>query len=216
MGALATLTGTGEKAAVALAAAMERVSSSSEGIAEIVEAVDDFAERTNLLAMNAAIEAAHAGAFGRGFAIISGEVKKLALSQSERAARIKEIVSEISASVGAGAKDTEKVRGTLKEIASGAQTAAERIAEVTTGTREQKRASEEISDSMEALAAAAASIRDEAAHQAEYSDRVRKAVASIADESVTVLQSTKAIVDEGALLARSIRTLGDWPRRAGP
>jgi methyl-accepting chemotaxis protein len=209
VGALAELTGSGEKSAAALAAAMERISSSSAGIAEVVEAVEDFAERTNLLAMNAAIEAAHAGVYGRGFAIISGEVKKLAFLQSERASRIKEIVTVISANVGEGANDTEKVRGALKKIASGAKTAAERIAEVTTGTREQKRASEEISSSMESLAAAASSIRDEASRQAEYADRVRSAVASIASESVTVLQSTKAIVEDGASLAGAIRTLGD-------
>jgi methyl-accepting chemotaxis protein len=87
--------------------------------------------------MNAAIESTHAGVFGKGLLHHLGEVKKLAQAQSERAARIKKSFSEITDNFGEGAADTERVRSALKEIASGAQTAAERIAEVTTGIREQ-------------------------------------------------------------------------------
>jgi methyl-accepting chemotaxis protein len=201
---LAELTGTGEKAAQALSGAMERVSAASLGIGEVLAAVEDFAERSNLLAMNAAIEAAHSGQAGRGFAIIAGEVKKLAQAQGDRAARIKEIVADISARVAEGARDAEGLKRTLKRIADGASEAAGRLEDVRRGTGEQKRASEEISASMEALAAAIAAIRAEAGRQAEYSERVRAAVAAIAAEAVDARGAAKSMVEDGAGLVETV------------
>jgi methyl-accepting chemotaxis protein len=212
---LASLTGSGEKAASALAGAMERVSSASVGIGEVVDAVNDFAERTNLLAMNAAIEAAHSGQAGRGFAIIAGEVKKLALSQAERAARIKDIVGEISSRVGEGAHDAENLRTTLREIAAGSSEAALRLEEVRHGTEEQKRASEEISSSMEALAAAIASIREQAERQADYSEKVRVSVTAIAAEAVEVKSSAHAIAEDGAALVGAVSGLRELTSKGG-
>lgn len=204
---LAELTGSGEKAAAALAGTMERVSTASAGIGQVVDAVNEFAERTNLLAMNAAIEAAHSGQAGRGFAIIAGEVKKLAQSQAERAATIKDIVAEIATRVGEGARDAESVRRSLREIAAGSAETADRLEEVRRATDEQKRASEEISASMESLAEASSSIREEADRQSEYSARVRAKVASIAEAAAATRSSARSIVEDGAGLVTAVGEL---------
>jgi hypothetical protein len=215
MGNLAAMTATGEKAASALAEAMARVADASVGIGEVVDAVNDFAERTNLLAMNAAIEATHSGQYGRGFTVIAGEVKKLAIAQSDRAARIKEIVAEISGRVSEGAKDAENLRSTLREIASGSKEADGRIEEVRCGTAEQKRASEDISSSMEALAAAIASIREETDRQAEYSGKVRDSVAAIAAGAAEVRSSARSIAEESASLVDAVLGLREMTAKGG-
>jgi methyl-accepting chemotaxis protein len=215
MGKLAAMTATGEKAASALAEAMARVAEASVGIGEIVDAVNDFAERTNLLAMNAAIEATHSGQYGRGFTVIAGEVKKLAIAQSDRVARIKEIVAEISRRVSAGAKDAENLRSTLREIASGSKEADGRIEEVRCGTVEQKRASEGIRSSMEALAAAIASIRQETDRQAEYSAKVRDSVAAIATGAAEVRSSARSIAEESASLVNAVFGLREMTAKGG-
>ena len=206
-GSLASLTAAGEKAAADLAAAVGRVLESSRGIAEIVDAVNEFAERTNLLAMNAAIEAAHSGSAGRGFAIIAGEVKKLAQLQAERAGRIAEIVKEIAGRAEEGRVDTERVRSSLAKIAEGAQTAAENLSEVKAGTREQTRASVEVRASMESLAAAVAAIRDEAARQTDYSERVRGAVRAMTAGAGATRESAEAIARESADIVEAVKRL---------
>ena len=213
-GGLAELTGSGEKAASALMTAMERVSAASAGIGEIVDAVDDFAERTNLLAMNAAIEAAHSGQAGRGFAIIAGEVKKLAQSQAERAARIRDSVAEIQGRIGEGSREAESLRQTLRKIAEGSAEAAQRLAVVRRNTDEQKSASEEISSSMEALAAASAKISEEAGRQAEYSQSVRGSVAAIAESAAATRGSAQSIAEDGSGLVVAVAKLRELTAKA--
>ncbi|HET7839202.1 MAG TPA: methyl-accepting chemotaxis protein [Rectinemataceae bacterium] len=210
---LAALTGSGERAAAALVAAMEGVSSASEGIGEVVDAVNEFAERTNLLAMNAAIEASHSGASGRGFTVIAGEVKKLAAAQSERAARIKDRVAEIGMRVRDGSVQAERVRSALRDIAAGAVEAAARIGEVRAGTGEQKRAISEIGGSMEALSRSGSAIREEAERQAAYSAKVRDTVAAMAADATEVRASAVAIAEEGAVLVDAVRRLGELAAR---
>lgn len=205
----------GDKAVEGITGLVAEVARSAQAISGLVDVIGDISQRTSLLAMNAAIEAAHSGQAGRGFAIIAGEVKKLAASQAERASRIKGIVAGIQASVDAGSRDAESVRSSLREIASGSAQAAERLELVRRATEEQKRASEEISSSMEALAAASASIREEAGRQAQYSERVRGAVASIAEAATQARESALAIAQESAGLATAVNGLRELTARGG-
>jgi methyl-accepting chemotaxis protein len=212
-GGLAERTGSGERSAAALDQAMKRISEASEGIEEVVAAVEEFAERTNILAINAAIEAAHAGATGRGFAIIASEVKKLASAQAERAARIRDIVADIGERVGEGSREAQLVRSALRSIAAEAAEAVGRLAQINDGTAEQRRASAQISEAMEALASTGVSIKEEAKRQAGYSEEVRGAVASIAAEAAEVRSSAKEIAEGSAELVSSVLRLRELAAR---
>ncbi len=138
---------------------------SSEQIGEIVQVIDDIADQTNLLALNAAIEAARAGEQGRGFAVVADEVRKLAerttKATKEIALMIKQIQQDTSAAVDAmelGSKKADngkllanKAGESLEQIIRGSENVVDIISQVAAASEEQSSAAEQISKNIESI-----------------------------------------------------------------
>ena len=163
---------------------VERLGSKSKEIGQIVDTISGISDQTNLLALNAAIEAARAGEQGRGFAVVADEVRKLA-EQSQGAAKqiaslIMEIQTDTDDAVHAMSNGTDEVRrGT--EVVNSAGTAFTRITELVTKVSSQIR---EISTAIEQMAQASQHVVESVR---EIDGLSRKAV----DESQTVSAATE-------------------------
>lgn len=110
-----------------IAEGMVRLSDQSKAIAEIIASVEDLAQQSNLLAVNAAIEAAKAGEQGKGFAVVAQEVKNLAEQSRQATTRVRNILNDIQKAASAAAMVTEQGRNAVDAGVAQAVQAGESI-----------------------------------------------------------------------------------------
>jgi methyl-accepting chemotaxis protein len=103
---------------------IREIERASAGVMEINAVMENIAGQTNLLSMNAAIEAAHAGEAGKGFAVVSDEIRKLAESSSEQSKTIADVLKKITLSISKITKSAEEVLNRFEAIDTGIKTVA--------------------------------------------------------------------------------------------
>ena len=153
-----------------LASAMERIRLSSDQTAKIVKTIDEIAFQTNLLALNAAVEAARAGEAGRGFAVVADEVRALAMRSAEAAKTTSELIEGAVANARAGAELSGEVATSLEEIAARADRVRAVVAAIAELSEQNSRGISQISVAVEqvnGVTQAAAANSEESASAAE-------------------------------------------------
>ena len=127
-----------------VAADIKVIARESEGLMEINAVMENIASQTNLLSMNAAIEAAHAGEAGRGFAVVAGEIRKLAESSSKNAKTIGEVLKKIKDSIEKINDSTLNVMHNFESIDSSVKTVAQQEDNIRCAMEEQGIGSKQI------------------------------------------------------------------------
>ena len=128
--------------------AMERITTSSGKISNIIGLIDDIAFQTNLLALNASVEAARAGEAGKGFAVVAVEVRRLAQSAAEASADVKALIEQSGAEVKGGSRLVAEVADKLRAMLDAARASNTLMEGIARDSLEQASALEEVNDSV--------------------------------------------------------------------
>ena len=134
-----------------VAADIQEIARESEGLLEINLVMENIASQTNLLSMNAAIEAAHAGEAGKGFAVVADEIRKLAENSSEQSKTISTVLKKIRESIEKIIRSADNVLAKFEAIDSGVKTVSDQEENIRNAMEEQGTGSKQILDAISKL-----------------------------------------------------------------
>ena len=161
---------------------IQEIARESEGLLEINAVMQNIASQTNLLSMNAAIEAAHAGDAGRGFAVVADEIRKLAESSSEQSKTIGNVLKKMKSSIDKITLSTYDVSKKFGTIASSIKIVAEQEENIRFAMEEQEQGSRQILNAM---------------------GEVNQVTAMVKSSSLEMLDGAKEVIYEANNLQRS-------------
>ncbi|WP_041611031.1 methyl-accepting chemotaxis protein [Treponema primitia] len=141
---LATASEVGRSSLQEVAGDILEITRESEGLLEINSVMENIASQTNLLSMNAAIEAAHAGEAGKGFAVVADEIRKLAESSGEQSKTISVILRKIKDAIDKITKSTDEVLTKFEAIDLGVKTVSDQEGNIRSAMEEQNTGSQQI------------------------------------------------------------------------
>ncbi len=148
-------------------------------ILEVIDIINNVASQTNLLSMNAAIEAAHAGEAGRGFAVVAEEIRKLAESTNGNAKRIKTSINTIAQRIQSIHSTSNESRDAFKTIEEETRSSSEAMAEISSSMKELTTGSNEILEAMNSLSNTTQEIQDNAANVSGNTESINHSIQGI-------------------------------------
>lgn len=125
--------------------AMQEIRDSSQKVSQVVKVIDDIAYQTNILAINAAVQAAHVGEHGKGFTVVAREIRSLAIKCADAAKEVSELVHESMAKADDGFAITKETGASIVSIVRDVQESSRTIKKIAEASGQQSAALSEIS-----------------------------------------------------------------------
>jgi methyl-accepting chemotaxis protein len=182
---------------------IQEIAKDSEGLLEINMVMNSIASQTNLLSMNAAIEAAHAGEAGRGFAVVADEIRKLAESSGKQSKTTAAMLKKIKSSIDSITVSSNEVLSRFEVIDTGVRTVSQHEQNIRNAMEEQEVGGRQILQSMGNLKETNVSVKKGSVEMIESSDHLIKQTNDFIKTSNAALNGMNEIVS-GAM--REIQT----------
>ena len=198
----------GAKAVHEVAQGIEIMAQSSGKIGGIVSVISDIADQTNLLALNAAIEAARAGEHGRGFAVVADEVSKLADRSASSTKEIEALIKESINSVTRGVETANGSQGAMDQIRQASQNVREMIASLSESMAQQVGAVKELSSALGNVSEMSQSISAATEEQSTNAKQLSNAVENvneITQSAASAAEEMSAATEQLASMAQQLQ-----------
>jgi len=176
------------------------IASQSEHLLEANEVIASIASQTNLLAMNAAIEAAHAGEAGKGFSVVADEIRRLAETSSEQSRSIGAELASIRETIGDVVTASAESEESFNEVSKSIEETDQLVRQVDHAMAEQREGSRQILEALRDMNAAAEAVQAKAKAMIADAGRARDGMTSLLETTVTIRGS----MDEMGLGAEEI------------
>ncbi len=190
---LAELTVTGSSRVQQTEAVIDDVAQQVGSVKTMITVINEVAARTNMLAMNAAIEAAHAGQYGRGFAVVADEIRSLAESTSKNASTISKTLGELVARIEEARTASSETGEAFRSIEEGAHSVSQAFGEISASTEELSIGTQEVVRATESLSQISREIQGSAEEMRVGAAEVTEVITSAKDAARETRSSMETI-----------------------